>query len=136
MIKSRSAGGIVLNKEGKVLVVNQRGVSWSLPKGHIDGEEDALTTAKREIYEESGINSLELVKELGKYERYKNNINGGDDTSELKEITMFLFKTDQQELKPVDKDNPEARWVDKNEVSNLLTHQKDKEFFLNSIKQI
>ena len=63
-----SAGGVVLNGSGQVLVVNQRGNSWSLPKGHIDPGEDALTAARREIYEESGVSELDLVKELGSYE--------------------------------------------------------------------
>jgi 8-oxo-dGTP pyrophosphatase MutT (NUDIX family) len=55
MRKTRSAGGVVTNEEGEILVVSQRGTSWSLPKGHIDPGEDALVAAKREIYEESGI---------------------------------------------------------------------------------
>jgi len=33
------------------------------------------------------------------------------------------------ELKPSDNAHPEARWVAKNEVYNLLTHPKDKAFF-------
>jgi 8-oxo-dGTP pyrophosphatase MutT (NUDIX family) len=129
MKKTRSAGGVVTNEEGKVLVVSQRGTSWSLPKGHIDPGENALAAARREIYEESGIRDLELVRELGSYERHKIGVNGGDDRSELKVITMFLFRTRETSLTPVDPDNPEARWVEKSHVGELLTHEKDKEFF-------
>ena len=129
MKKTRSAGGVVTNDEGEVLVVSQRGRSWSLPKGHIDPGEDALAAAKREIYEESGIRDLELVRELGTYERHKISWDGGDDRSERKVITMFLFRTSEKNLKPVDPDNPEARWVEKSKVALLLTHDKDKEFF-------
>jgi ADP-ribose pyrophosphatase YjhB (NUDIX family) len=129
MIKTHSAGGVVTNSEGKVLVVSQQGTSWSLPKGHIDPGEDALGAARREIYEESGIRDLEFVRELGSYERHKIGVNGGDDRSELKVITMFLFRTGETLLKPVDADNPEAKWVEKSKVARLLTHEKDKEFF-------
>jgi len=129
MKKTRSAGGVVLNGDGEVLVVSQRGKSWSLPKGHIDRGEDALTAAKREIYEESGIRDLELVRELGTYERNKISLDEGEDRSERKAITMFLFRTREKELKPVDPDNPEARWVERSQVAPLLTHEKDKEFF-------
>ena len=129
MRKTRSAGGVVTNAEGHVLVVSQRGTSWSLPKGHIDTGEDALMAARREIYEESGIWDLELVRELGSYERHKIGVNGGDDRSELKIITMFLFRTKAMDLQPVDRDNPEARWVEKSKVAQLLTHRKDKAFF-------
>ncbi len=133
MKKTETAGGIVLNSKGLVLVVSQHGTSWSLPKGHIDQGEDQLTAARREILEESGISSLKLIKELGVYERYRIGLNGGDDRSELKKIYMFLFKTEQEDLKPTDPHNPEARWVDKKKVAELLTHKKDKEFYLQAM---
>ncbi len=130
MKKTESAGGVVISeKTHDVLVVSQRGLSWSLPKGHIDPGEDALAAAKREIFEESGIHNLTLIKQLPSYERYKISIEHGDDKSELKTIHMFLFRTDQTNLAPQDTNNPEARWVAKERVSKLLTHPKDKEFF-------
>jgi 8-oxo-dGTP pyrophosphatase MutT (NUDIX family) len=130
MKKTQSAGGVVTNDEGKVLVVNQHGTSWSLPKGHIDAGESALAAARREIYEESGIRDLEMVRELGTYERYKIGVDGGDDRSELKVITMFLFRTSEKVLRPMDPDHPEACWVERTEVALLLTHERDKQFFL------
>jgi ADP-ribose pyrophosphatase YjhB (NUDIX family) len=129
MKKTHSAGGVVTNSEGEVLVVSQHGTSWSLPKGHIDRGESALVAAMREIYEESGIRDLELIRELGTYERHRIGVDGGDDRSELKVITMFLFRTSEKSLRPVDPDNPEARWVERSKVAPLLTHEKDKEFF-------
>jgi hypothetical protein len=119
MKQTKSAGGVVINKD-KVLVVNQNGNSWSLPKGHID----------------YGENHLELVKELDNYQRYKISLNGGDDKSELKTIFMFLFKTGQEVLKPIDPKNPEAKWIEKDKVADLLTHRKDKEFFLSVIDKV
>lgn len=136
MIKTKSAGGIVLNPKDQVLVVSQHGTSWSLPKGHIEKAEDTLTAAKREILEETGISQVELVKELGRYSRYKIGKDGEEDTSELKDITMFLFRARDEKLKPIDSENPEARWVDKNEVVGLLTHKKDQEFFQTVIDQL
>jgi len=136
MKRTQSAGGVVLNKKNEVLVVNQRGNSWSLPKGHIEDGEDKIQTAKREVYEESGINQLKFIKELGSYKRHKISLKGGDDLSELKTIFMFLFRTDQEKLKPVDSENPEAIWVKKEKVIGLLTHRKDKEFFRNIFDKI
>ncbi len=69
MKRTRSSGGIVLNISGQVLVVNQKGTSWSLPKGHMEGDEAPLDAAKREIYEETGVDHLHFVKELGTYTR-------------------------------------------------------------------
>lgn len=131
-----SAGGVVLNAKGQVLVVNQKKRSWSLPKGHIDEGEDKITTAKREIYEESGISNLVLVKEFNHYKRYRMGKDNKDDKSEMKTIFMFLFKTNQRKLSPIDPFNPEARWVDKDKVADLLTHEKDKEFFMSVVDKI
>ena len=137
MKKTKTAGGLVFHeKTGKVLVVNQNHNSWSLPKGHIDEGETAEEAAIREIYEESGVTSLQLIKKLGKYERYRIGKNGVDDMSELKEIEMFLFSSDQDELNPVDPDNPMADWIPVHEVSSLLTHSKDIEFFEKNKTQI
>ena len=134
--ETKSAGGVVLNQKGELLVISQHGTSWSLPKGHVDEGEDAISAAKREIYEESGITKLQFIRELGSYKRYKISEDGGDDKSELKTITMFLFRTSEDNLKPVDSENPEARWVQKENVVELLTHPKDKEFFLRIRKEI
>ncbi len=135
-IITNSAGGIVVSSKGKVLVVNQHGTSWSLPKGHIEEGEDPFTAAKREIYEESGVKNLELIEDLGTYQRYRISKKGSEDISELKIIHIYLFKTNQIDLKPIDPENPEAIWVDKFYVVNYLTHQKDKEFFLSIIDKI
>lgn len=129
MLQTNIAGGVVINGRGQVLVVNQRGTSWSLPKGGIQEGEDALTAAKREIYEETGILDLTLVRELGSYRRFRIGQDGSEDEAELKTIFMFLFKTAESALSPIDGDIPEAKWVDGNDVAGLLTHPKDKEFF-------
>ncbi|MGD8744532.1 MAG: NUDIX domain-containing protein [Candidatus Woesebacteria bacterium] len=135
--KTQSAGGVVLNKKGEVLVVDQKGTSWSLPKGHVEDGEKKLEAAKREIYEESGITDLEFVKEFESYQRYRIPDSGkGEDRSEVKTIYMFLFRTRQEKLKPVDNHNPQAKWLDRKEVANKLTHPKDKKFFQSVIREI
>jgi 8-oxo-dGTP pyrophosphatase MutT (NUDIX family) len=133
---SVSAGGVVLNVAGQVLIVNQNGNSWSLPKGHLDAGEDELRAARREIYEEAGIKKLKLVRKLGTYQRTRIGLKGGVDSTELKTITLFLFHTQQMNLKPIDPQNPEARWVDREAVVDFLTHPKDKEFYLSIVKQL
>lgn len=128
MKKIQSAGGIVVNVAGQVAIVSNRGVSWSLPKGKVDPGETVLFAAEREIYEETGIEELEFIKDLGEYGRYRNGPNGTEDLNEFKTIHIFLFKSDKEKLKPIDPHNPEARWVTKAEAVSMLTHQKDKEF--------
>lgn len=89
-----------------------------------------MRAARREIHEEAGITELELVEELGSYERFRLSASGGEERSELKTIHMFLFKTTQEKLCPIDPENPEALWMERAEVARLLTHPKDSEFYV------
>lgn len=133
MQKTQSAGGVVLNSKGEVLIVNQRGVSWSLPKGHVDKGEDILKTAHREIYEESGISDLTLIKKLGTITRQSTSSDGNK--KEQKTIHIFLFTTKEMNLCPQDPHNPEARWVTKKKASSMLTNEKDRDFFVSKINE-
>ena len=51
----------------------------------------------------------------------------------MKKISIFLFKSNQKKLMPIDPNNPIAKWVPYNQVEKLLTHPKDKEFYLNTL---
>lgn len=57
--KWASAGGIVVDGDGRVALVEQRDRKnrwrWTLPKGRIDPGESAETAALREVYEETGL---------------------------------------------------------------------------------
>ena len=116
--------------------MNQRGRTWSLPKGHIDPGEKPLEAARREIDEESGVSDLSLIEDLGFYTRNRIGLHGGDDISEQKTIYMFLFRTAQERLAPRDPMNPEARWVVPDEVSALLSHRKDREFYESQLPRV
>jgi 8-oxo-dGTP pyrophosphatase MutT (NUDIX family) len=132
MVKnSYSAGGVIIGPSGMIVVTNQDNVAWSLPKGRLEPGEDEQTAAVREIEEETGIKTLEYIEKLGAYSRFKISKDGkGEDKTVNKTITLFLYKTNEKELKPTDPAHPEARWVQPNKVADLLTHTKDKEFYL------
>ncbi len=137
MRKTAAAGGVVVGPHNKILIVNQNGDSWSLPKGHIDFGETAEDAARREVYEESGIESIKIIEKLGEYERFRLLKGGvGDDTEELKHITMFLCTTNHESLNPKDIHNPEARWVEFREVEGMLSHPKDKAFFVSVTERL
>ena len=131
-----SAGGVVINGQKMILVVNQNGTSWSLPKGHVDLGEEPLQAAIREITEESGVDDLHFLRVLGSYGRFKLGKDTGEDKQEWKVLLFFLFKTGQNELNPKDPHHPQARWVHPDEVEALLTHPKDKAFYKSIRDQI
>ena len=128
------AGGIVVNNKQEIAIVNQNHDSYSLPKGHVDQGESYLDAAKREIYEETGIEDLQYIKDMGSYSRYKIGLDGKDDVSELKKIYIFLFTSNQVNLVPKDPHNPFAIWANIEKVKQLLTHQEDVKFFNDTLK--
>ena len=66
-------GIILLNHENKVFVgkriVNPKNF-WQMPQGGVNQNENFLQAAKRELEEETGIKSVELVKELNGWLEY------------------------------------------------------------------
>lgn len=131
-MSQESAGGVVLGTDGKIVLVEQHGNSWSFPKGRVEAGETQLQAARREIHEETGISDLEFVCELGSYERYSI---GKDGTSEkvedgLRKRTLFLFTTIQSDFQSRDPNGEvtKVRWVTLDEALTLLTHPKDHEF--------
>lgn len=131
------AGGIVVNENtGYVLLVAQPNNVWSLPKGGVDVGEDSITAARREILEESGLTEIHLVKELGTYKRFRIGKDGKDDESEMKDITIYLFTTKQELLKPIDTWHSEAVWFEREEVKKMLTHERDVAFYKEHLHEL
>ena len=134
--QTQSSGGIIINNKN-VLLVSQKHSSWSLPKGHLEKNESPLQAAYREIYEETGIKSLELINYLGSYKRYKIGKDPStEDKTEQKHIHFYLFLTHENISISNDPDNPSTKWVSINEVPKLLTHPEDSRFFKSIIPEI
>lgn len=135
-IFAHSAGGVVIGPHGKVLVVEQRDHSWSLPKGHMQEGEVPRETAEREILEESGVQNLQFVRILISYSRYALSNTGMENTDSLKRITLYLFTTAQDELQPIDPHSLAAVWMEPRAVTEKLTHPRDQEAYLQILPDI
>ena len=60
-------GIVVLNKSNKVFVaqrIDNPKNFWQMPQGGVDDGEDFLKAAYRELYEETSIKNVELIKKL------------------------------------------------------------------------
>jgi len=128
-----SAGGVVLNPRGELLLVLQRNGVWSLPKGQVEEGEKHADAARREIMQETGIMDLTQVETLGSYTKYSIDDQGREDKTQLKRITVILFTTTETEVRPADPRIREARWVKPEEAVGMLTVPKDQDF-LASVK--
>lgn len=134
MKHSTSAGGVILNQKGQILLIMEGNDFWGLPKGRVKKNETLLKTAIREIEEESGLRKLSELGSLGNYQRHPYSL-GTEDKTERKTIHLFLFKTNES-LPLQNRENNKTSWFPLHEVVNKLTHPKDKQFIINNFSKI
>ncbi len=132
--ESKSAGGIIFNETNDVLLVQEFGEYWGLPRGHLEEGEDALQAARREIFEETGITDLTKIADLGSYTRSTFDQTGKPNYRELKHITVFAFTTTQTKLQPRDKAITAAGWFDPVEAESMFINDEDLTFFVDAMK--
>lgn len=132
----RTAGGVVLNGRGEMLAlartVTRHGRTvheLRLPKGHIDPGETDEETALREVGEESGYWSLEIVADLGLgHSSYVHS-----DTRYERDERYFLMRlTDEtrQGAQPCSHEEGlfEPLWLPLAEAPSMLTYPTEQDF--------
>ena len=115
------AGGVVVNDEGKVLLIRHRNGTWVFPKGHIDPGEGPLDPAVREVGEEAGVAAHcpdPSVTFLTEYE----NAHG-----EQRRITWFLLRTDAAVPDMREEVFPEGAFLTPDEARERLSFEVDRE---------
>lgn len=108
-----AGGGVVLNKEQKILMIFRRG-KWDLPKGKLDADETPETAAVREVEEETGVGELTILRPL-ETTFYLYTEKG---KRKLKKTHWYLMNTssDIQPQPQIEEDIQEVRWMSKDEV--------------------
>jgi 8-oxo-dGTP pyrophosphatase MutT (NUDIX family) len=112
----QAAGGLVCNEEDRYLVIKRRG-KWDLPKGKVNEGETIPDAAIREVSEECGLTSLEIISPMmSTYHCY-----WIDGQSFLKRTSWFEMKaTGNEPLVPQsDEDITEVKWVGKDDLREI-----------------
>jgi len=121
-----AAGGIVQNEEKDLLFIFRRG-KWDLPKGKMEKNESAETSAAREITEETGVSHLTLKKYIGDtfhlYDEF------GKHFLKISHWFYFTCPSKQQLTPQTAEDITEAKWIKtkdiKKPVANTYATIKD-----------
>lgn len=127
MKREFSAGGIVLNDKGEVLLIHNMAMRdpnksyWGFPKGHIDKGESSKDAAVREIKEEVGL-EVEVLEKIGE-SKY---IFTKEGEKIFKVVVMFLMKAKTKELKVLKEELLGAQWFTKEEALEKLSFKQDK----------
>ena len=67
-------GIIILNNNNQVFVGKRKdnpGNKWQMPQGGVDEGESFYSAMKRELFEETGIKNIKILKELEKIYQYE-----------------------------------------------------------------
>ena len=125
-VKVTSSGGVVYRLEptGPLFLLlgsNKRGTRC-LPKGLIEENEDELTTAMREVREETGVSRVKLKGKVGliKYQF------GFRSRTFDKTVHFYLFETDQADAK-VGTEHDFMEWLSYDDALKSLSYPNEKE---------
>lgn len=130
MKRECSAGGIVFNKQGQVLLVQHSlNKYWGFPKGWVDKGEKSEETAVREVKEEGGVETR-VVSKVGdsKY------IYTRDGEKIFKVVTLYLMEYLAGDPKNHDWEMVDAGWFEPEEALKTLSFSNDKQFLKKALE--
>ena len=128
-------GVIVLNNENKVFVGKRKdnpGDKWQMPQGGVDKNENFLSAMKRELYEETSIKSIKVLKELDglfEYELPKNLLGiiwKGKFRGQKQKwfIARFTGKNNEINVKTKQPEFIEWKWIKMDELPKVIVDFK------------
>ena len=130
-------GVIILNNENKVFVGKRKDNpvnKWQMPQGGVETGESYLTAMKRELYEETSIKSIEILREIDgffEYELPKNLIGiiwKGRFRGQKQKWFIVKFIGDENEIN-LQTRNPEFiewKWIMPDKLPNTIVDFKKK----------
>ncbi|WP_291962045.1 NUDIX hydrolase [Maribacter sp.] len=112
-----AGGGVVKNREGKVLFI-YRNDKWDLPKGKLDKGESIEECAVREVEEETGVKGLVIDR----YIRTTYHIFKRNGVNKLKQVYWYEMRTNfEGKLKPEKKEGIfKVRWKGPDKIEKAL----------------
>ncbi|HEY9117180.1 MAG TPA: NUDIX hydrolase [Roseivirga sp.] len=114
--KILKAGGGVVYKDGKVLLIHRLG-KWDLPKGKIEKGESFIDGAKREVQEECNIKVKVNQKICVTWHTYTK----GEKSILKKTVWYMMDCLDDSKMRPqLEEDIDEVRWMNERELNVAL----------------
>jgi 8-oxo-dGTP pyrophosphatase MutT (NUDIX family) len=142
MLKEFSYGAVVYKIEKRkllfLLVRSARSGNWGFPKGHSEKGETPAETAKREIFEETGISEIEFAEGFQKQDVYL--IEGslpqtkGKITEKSSSYFLALALTEAE--KKADDEIEDLKWLDFAAALEKLSFENQKETLKQAYKRL
>ena len=139
-------GVIVLNNYNKVFVGKRKDNpidKWQMPQGGVDEGEDFVTAMKRELFEETSIKNIKILKQIDRMFEYDlpENLIGiiwkGKFRGQKQKwfIVRFLGKDDEINLKTKNPEFIDWKWITPNKLPEVIVNFK-KNLYVNLLKEI
>lgn len=127
-----SAGAVILREvEGQLKIAlahrTRTNKAWVLPKGHVEKGESLEQAALREIYEETGLKNVQLIKYLGSIPRESIKSNGDVEQKTIHYYLAYALR-EKEPQPPSDKGFIEPGWFCPEEAIKLLPYENDRAF--------
>ena len=124
--KEKSCGCIILKDKKVLLIYEKIAQYWGFPKGHMEGNETELETAKREVKEEVG-----LDVEIDKDKRYE--INYITDKGVDKTTVLYVATPKNDKIVMQEDEIEKFQWYDFDKALNILSFDNLKDIFRKAI---
>ena len=139
-------GIIVLNNENKVFVAKRKDNpvnKWQMPQGGVDKGEDYFTAMKRELFEETSIKNIKILKEIDEIFEYElpNHLIGkiwkGKFRGQKQKwfITKFVGEESEINLKTNNQEFIDWKWILPNDLPSVIVDFK-KELYIKLLEKI
>ncbi len=126
MRRERSAGAVVFNpKINKYLLLHYPTGHWDFPKGHVEKDEKDVDAAKREIFEETGL-EIEILFGFNEIIKYHFKEQG---VFIEKKVVYFLGITEKEEIK-LSYEHDGYAWLRYEDALNRLTYNSSKKVLM------
>jgi len=130
-------GVIVLNNENKIFVGKRKDNpidKWQMPQGGVDKNESFNDAMKRELYEETSIKSIKILKEIDKWFEYElpKSLLGiiwkGKFRGQKQKWFIVRFEGNESEINLETKNQEfiEWKWIKMDELPEVIVYFKKK----------
>mgnify|MGYP001359039848 CR=1 FL=1 len=139
-------GIIVLNSNNQVFVGKRKdnpGDKWQMPQGGVDEGEDFISAMKRELFEETSIQNIKIIKEISQIYHYElpekliGVIWKGKFRGQKQKwfITKFLGNDSEINLNTKHPEFIDWKWIEPKLLPEVIVDFK-KDLYLNLLKEI
>ena len=123
----KSCGAIVFTRrDGQLLfvIVQEQAGAYSFPKGHMEGDETEMETARREVWEETGLRPafLQGFRQQDEYDLREK-------PGTRKKVTYFLAEFGNEPLVPREGEIRRIQLLPYEQAVNLFEHENTRRIF-------